>query len=60
MIKHFDLKLNYRFGEKLAIENIAIGDLQNTVIRLLDSNSCLGGEITPTNLNEGFYLGGKQ
>jgi len=56
MIKHFDLKLDYRHGENLTIDNIGIGDLQNTVINLLDRNNCLGGEIAPACSSDLFNM----
>jgi hypothetical protein len=59
MIKHFDLNLNYGRGEKMQIDNIAIGDLQNSIIALLDKNTSFSGEIVQAGFNDSFYSGGK-
>jgi len=59
MIKHFNLKLNHSHGEKLEINNIIIGDLQSTIISLLNRNTLLSEELTPTILKDFFNSGGK-
>lgn len=59
MIKQFDLKLDHGRGETSFVDHIAIGDLQSTIIDLLNRNTCFGGEITPSNPNDYFYQWGK-
>ncbi|MFA5259499.1 MAG: hypothetical protein WC979_07450 [Candidatus Pacearchaeota archaeon] len=59
MIKHFDLKLNSRPGEKMEVSHIAVGDIQSSITILLDQNTAFSREIVPAGFGDSIYFGGK-